>query len=107
MAGTTAIGSVTWRDEVTVVGRVKLVQLGASAGRSLEVQIFDETGGLRLLFMGRTRIPGVVPGAVLRATGRVGEYRGHPAIANPIEELVDSVVAAVSDPVQRPSRTNA
>jgi DNA/RNA endonuclease YhcR with UshA esterase domain len=67
---------------------VKSVQLGASAGRSLEVQINDDTGGLRLIFMGRTSIAGIAPGCVLKATGRVGEYRGHLAIANPIYELL-------------------
>jgi amino acid transporter len=86
--GTTPIGAATWRQKVTVEGRVKSVQLGTAVGRSLEVQVFDDTGGLRLLFMGRTQIPGVECGAVLRATGRVGEFRGHLAIANPQYELL-------------------
>jgi hypothetical protein len=54
------------------------------------VQLFDETGGLRLVFMGRAQIPGVECGAVLRATGRVGQFRGHLAIANPVYELVQN-----------------
>jgi amino acid transporter len=87
-SGTTPIAAASWRQRVTVEGRVKAVQIGAAAGRSLEVQIFDDTGGLRLLFMGRTQIPGVECGARLRASGRVGEYRGHLAIANPVYELV-------------------
>ena len=86
--GATPIGDVHWREKVTVQGRVKQVQVGTAAGRSLEVQLFDETGGVRLLFFGRTRIPGLVPGAVVRATGRVGEYKGHLALANPRYELV-------------------
>ena len=57
------ICAVPWKQRVTVEGRVKLVQPGTSAGRSLEVQVFDETGGMRLLFFGRTRIPGLEPGA--------------------------------------------
>ena len=52
------------------------------------MQLFDGTGGLRLLFMGRTHIPGIAPGALVRATGRVGEYRAHLAIANPAYELL-------------------
>ncbi len=102
--GTTPIGRVAWRQKVTVEGRVRSVQLGAVAGRSLEVQIFDGTGGLRLLFMGRTQIPGVVCGAVVRATGRVGQYRGHLAIANPVYALVDGSPAA-SQPDQRVTAT--
>jgi Amino acid permease len=86
--GTSPIGSVSWRDRVEVAGRVKTVQVGALAGRSLEVQVFDETGGLRLLFFGRTRVPGLEPGALIRAGGRVGEFKGHLAIANPRYELI-------------------
>ncbi len=89
--GTTAIGEVSWRQRVTVQGRVKSVQLGATAGRSLEVLVDDGTGGLRLLFMGRTRIPGIAAGSIIRATGRVGEYREHLAIANPKYELLAPV----------------
>jgi hypothetical protein len=86
--GTTPIGAVSWRDKVAVSGRVKTVQVGALAGRSLEVQVFDETGGLRLLFFGRTRVPGLEPGALIRASGRVGEFKGHLAMANPRYELI-------------------
>jgi hypothetical protein len=86
--GITPIGSLSWKQKVTIEGRIKAVQVGTTAGRSLEVQMFDRTGGLRLLFFGRTDIPGLEPGTVLRATGRVGEYKGHLALANPIYELV-------------------
>jgi len=86
--GTVPIGAVSWRQKVTVQGRVKQMQVGTTAGKSLEVQVFDDTGGVRLLFFGRTRIPGIGPGAVVRVTGRVGEYKGHLAIANPKYELI-------------------
>ena len=79
---------MSWRQKVTVQGRVKQMQVGTTAGKSLEVQVFDDTGGVRLLFFGRTRIPGIGPGAVVRVTGRVGEYKGHLAIANPKYELI-------------------
>lgn len=61
--GTSAFG---WEDQVTVCGRVRSVQIGSVAGRSLEVQVFDETGGIQLLFFGRTSIPGLAPGALVR-----------------------------------------
>jgi len=82
------ISSVTWRQKVTIEGKVKVVQVGTAAGKSLEVQVFDETGGLRLLFFGRTHIAGIAPGSMIRASGRIGEYKGHLAIANPRYELV-------------------
>jgi amino acid transporter len=86
--GTTPIGTITWKQQVTVEGRIKLVQTGTTAGKSLEVQVFDETGGVRMLFFGRTSIPGMTPGAVVRASGRIGEYKGHLALANPRYELI-------------------
>ncbi len=86
--GVTPIGSVGWKQKVTIEGRIKSVQVGTTAGRSLEVQLFDKTGGVRLLFFGRTNIAGLEPGTVLRASGRVGEYKGHLALANPIYELL-------------------
>ena len=86
--GTSPIGSVSWKQQVTVQGHIKIVQVGTTAGKSLEAQVFDGTGGIRLLFFGRTHIPGISPGAVIRATGRVGEYKGHLALANPRYELV-------------------
>ena len=90
--GTTPIADVVWREKVTIEGRIEAVQLGTSAGRTLEVQVFDDTGGVRLLFLGRTRIPGITPGTVIRATGRMGEYHGHLAIANPRYELVGTPI---------------
>jgi amino acid transporter len=86
--GITPIGSIRWRQLVTIEGRVKILQVGTAAGKSLEAQVFDQTGGLRLLFFGRTHISGIQPGARIRATGRVGEYKGHLALANPRYELV-------------------
>ncbi|HEY3088324.1 MAG TPA: amino acid permease [Jatrophihabitantaceae bacterium] len=92
--GITPIGLLTWKDKATIEGRVKQVQVGTLGGKSLEVHVFDATGGMRLIFFGRTQIPGVVPGATIRATGRAGEYKGHLAIANPKYELVKSAPAS-------------
>jgi amino acid transporter len=95
--GISAIGSVTWKQKVTIEGRVTLVQVGTAAGRTLEVQLFDDSGGIRLLFFGRTKIVGIEPGTVLRASGRIGEYKGHLALANPRYELVRTSASAGLD----------
>ncbi|UQX88073.1 amino acid permease [Jatrophihabitans telluris] len=81
---------------VVVEGTIKSVQVGTKAGKSLEVQVFDHTGGIRLLFFGRTAIPGLEPGTVVRASGRVGEYKGHLALANPRYELLECSEPAAS-----------
>jgi hypothetical protein len=87
-SGVVAIDQVHWKERVEIEGRIRLVQVGSAGGRSLEVEVFDDTGGIRLLFFGRTQIPGLVPGAFVRASGRVGEFKGHLAIANPRWQLV-------------------
>ncbi|SDI76830.1 Amino acid transporter [Frankineae bacterium MT45] len=92
--GTTAIADAAVRDKVTVQGRIKMVQLGTSAGKTLEAQLFDESGGMRLLFLGRTQIPGIAPGQLVRATGRVGEFNGHLGLANPRYELLGDAATA-------------
>ena len=86
--GVLPIASVKWKQRVTIEGRIKIVQVGTAAGKSLEAQVFDSTGGIRLLFFGRTRIPGIEPGSVVRVSGTVGEYKGHLALANPRYELL-------------------
>jgi len=86
-SGRTPIGSVVPRQQVAIEGEVRVVRAGTVAGRSLEAQVFDETGGIRLLFFGRTAIAGITPGARIRAWGRAGEYKGHLALANPRYEL--------------------
>ncbi|UQX88265.1 amino acid permease [Jatrophihabitans telluris] len=86
--GVIPIAGVKWKQRVTIQGRIKIVQVGTTAGKSLEAQVFDETGGMRLLFFGRTRIPGIEPGSVVRVSGTVGEYKGHLALANPRYELL-------------------
>ena len=86
--GVMPISAVKWKQRVTIEGRIKIVQVGTTAGKSLEAQVFDETGGMRLLFFGRTRIPGIEPGTHVRVTGTVGEYKGHLALANPRYELL-------------------
>lgn len=60
----------------------------AGFGILMEAEVYDATGGIRLLFFGRTAIAGITPGARLRITGRVGEYKGHLALANPRYELI-------------------
>jgi hypothetical protein len=92
--GIMPIGSVKWKQKVTIEGRIKVVQVATAAGKSLEAQVFDESGGLRLLFFGRTRIPGIEPGAKVRVSGTVGEYKGHLAVANPRYELLSQEAAA-------------
>jgi amino acid transporter len=88
----TPIGSLGWRQRATVEGTVRGVRVAALSGApSLEVEVWDGTGGITLVFYGRRRIAGLDPGRCVRATGMVGELHGTLAISNPVYQLVESV----------------
>ena len=55
---------------------------------SLQVEVWDETGGITLNFLGRREIAGLEVGMELRAEGMVGEDEGTLVILNPSYELV-------------------
>ena len=54
-----------------------------SGSPALMAELCDATGGVTLVFYGRRAIPGLEPGAPMRAEGMLGEHNGHLAMANP------------------------
>jgi amino acid transporter len=86
--GRVPIQNATHRQTAVVEGRVRSVQVSPISGSpALRCELVDETGGVTLLFYGRRSIAGIEPGVQLRAEGRIGTYRGHLAIANPLYSL--------------------
>jgi hypothetical protein len=78
------IGAVVHRDRVVVTGiAVRVTAVRWVGGPVLEVDLRDETGSLRLAFVGRRGIAGVQPGALLTVAGVVGRHRGEPVVFNP------------------------
>jgi amino acid transporter len=78
------INSVRWRNRATLEGRVRSVYVGPVSGSpALEAELYDETGGITLVFLGRRSIPGIEPGAKMRVEGMVGEMEGYLAMSNP------------------------
>jgi amino acid transporter len=89
VAGAVPIGSVKHRQMVTVVGRVKSVQIQPYSGvPNLECILVDKTGSLPLVFVGRREVAGIGPGAKLVARGRVCEHHGRLSILNPDYEFL-------------------
>jgi len=83
------IGNITWRKRAQVQGRVNSIKSAPSnASPSVEVEVWDETGGVTLQFLGRREITGLEVGAQLRAEGMVGENNGQLIILNPSYEIV-------------------
>ena len=83
------IGSITWRKRAQVQGRVNSIKSAPSnASPSVEVEVWDETGGITLNFLGRREIAGLEVGMEMRAEGMVGEEEGQLTILNPSYELL-------------------
>jgi hypothetical protein len=76
------------RDSVTVYGNVKHVSLAPRAGTpTLEATLYDGSGTLTLVWLGRRKIIGVKPGVAVKAVGRVSCHDGRRVIFNPRYEL--------------------
>jgi hypothetical protein len=85
----TPIGSVQWRKRAQVHGRVTSIKPApSSAAPVLEIELWDESGGITLQFLGRREIAGLEVGTELRAEGMVGEENGALKILNPSYELL-------------------
>ncbi|MBY8886657.1 amino acid permease [Streptomyces sp. PTM05] len=87
--GTTAIGELAWRHRAVVRGRVRSVQVTPVSGSPrLECELYDESGGVVLVFYGRRSVPGIEAGTELRADGMVGATDGYLSMANPTYALL-------------------
>jgi Amino acid permease len=83
------IGEVIWRKRAHVQGRVTAIRTSpTNQAPMLEVEMWDETGGITLQFLGRRSLAGLDVGAQLRAEGMVGEVDGLLTILNPNYELL-------------------
>jgi amino acid transporter len=85
----TPISNIEWRKRAQVQGRVTSIKTAPrGSAPTLEVEIWDETGGVSLHFLGRREIAGLEVGSQLRAEGMVGEEEGSMVILNPSYELL-------------------
>lgn len=83
------IGNATWRQRAHVRGQVtSILTAPTGAAPGLDVEVWDETGGITLHFLGRRSIAGLSVGATVCAEGMVGEANGHLTIMNPSYEIV-------------------
>ena len=74
---------------VTVKGAVRSVTMEPSSTLPrLETVVFDGTGAVQLVWLGRRRIVGIEPGRRIRASGRVTGIDGAPVLYNPRYELL-------------------
>jgi hypothetical protein len=73
---------------VTVTGRLKsVVYTPRETVPTLEAELFDGSGSVTLVWLGRRRIAGIEPGRSLTARGRFAAVEGKRVIYNPWYEL--------------------
>src|SRR5690606_4724927 len=87
-SGCTPVSEVRPRELVRVSGVLRSVTVRPREGvRALAAELFDGSGSLTLVFLGRRDVPGIEAGRRLRAEGRVAVLEGVPTIFNPRYEL--------------------
>lgn len=87
--GGTPIADLPMRRRATVCGTLRSVTLRPRAGvPALEAEMYDGTGSLSLVWLGRRQIPGVEPGRRVRVQGMVTDTHGRRVIFNPRYELM-------------------
>jgi hypothetical protein len=85
----TPIGEIKWRNRAHVQGRVTSIKSAPSGSAPLlEVEVWDQSGGVTLQFLGRREIAGLEVGSQIRAEGMVGEEEGALTILNPSYQLL-------------------
>jgi hypothetical protein len=93
--GATAVVQCAQGGTVRVAGTLRCVTFRPLAGLpTLEAELYDGSGALALVWLGRRRIAGVTPGRSIVAHGRLVEVDGRRVIYNPAYELRPSGDAA-------------
>ncbi len=86
--GATPIAELTDRSDASVCGSVRSVTLRPRVNvPALVVELYDGSKTLNLIWLGRRRIGGIVPGTYLTARGRVTFKHGIPTMFNPAYEI--------------------
>ena len=84
------IADVADRASAQVCGVARSLSHPPTSGgpRELTVELYDGTGALDVVWVGRRYVPGIRPGTVLRVRGRVCRRDGVRTIFNPDYEIV-------------------
>ena len=87
-SGCVPINEAPDRELVTVQGTLRTVTLRPRGGvPALEAELYDGSGTITVLWLGRRRIGGIFPGRSIRVTGRIGVHDGVRVMFNPRYDL--------------------
>lgn len=79
------------REQVRLRGSLRTVTLRPRAGiPALEAELFDGSGVITVVWLGRRRIAGIDPGRAIEVQGRIGAHDGMRIMYNPRYELIAS-----------------
>ena len=93
LVGATAVVECCKGEPVTVAGTLRAVTLRPRAGvPTLEAELYDGTGTVTLVWLGRRTIGGIECGRRLVARGRLTGLDGKPTIYNAAYELQPALV---------------
>ena len=86
--GCRRIADAADRDRVVLAGTLRHVTLRPRSGTpALEAELYDGSGCVTLVWLGRRRILGITPGTSLVVRGRLSVNKGDAVIYNPRYEL--------------------
>lgn len=89
VAGCVAVAEAGERERVRVRGTLQTVTLQPRSGTpALEADLFDGSGSVTLVWLGRRRITGITCGRRIVANGRVATFDGRRVMYNPSYELL-------------------
>jgi hypothetical protein len=87
-AGCCAIADAADREYVELQGNLRTVTLRPRGGvPALEAELYDGSGVITIVWLGRRRIAGVEPGCSVRVSGRIGRQDSARIMYNPRYEL--------------------
>ncbi len=76
------------RTFVELQGSLRTVTLRPRGGvPALEAELYDGTGVITVIWLGRRRIAGIAPGRQIKVRGRIGQQEGVRVMFNPRYEL--------------------
>ncbi|HET6627674.1 MAG TPA: OB-fold nucleic acid binding domain-containing protein [Nocardioidaceae bacterium] len=87
-AGCCPIADAADRERVELQGSLRTVTLRPRGGvPALEAELYDGSGVITLVWLGRRRIAGIEPGRSIKVEGRIGVHEKNRIMFNPRYEL--------------------
>lgn len=88
-AGAVPVADVPDRARAWVAGTIRTVTLRPVAGvPALEAEVYDGSGSLIVIFLGRRSIPGIDLGRDIAVSGRISRQKNRVIMYNPRYELL-------------------